>query len=455
MPELELLKGTRDFLPQTQIIRAGVVDTLKALFERYGYSPAETPILNYMELLASKYAGGEEILKEVYQLTDQGKRELGLRYDLTVPFAKLVGLYQGGDILLPFKRYEIGRVFRDGPVKSGRLREFVQCDIDAVGMASPVVEAEQLALAGEAFPALGMAVHCQVNHVDVLKNILTQAGIPEDRAADAILSIDKLKKINREGVIAELKEKGLTGDPVERAFHAFDDLAPLDSSQRMAYLDERLAGTPGAAGVQAIRQMFGYLKALGSPLDARFEPSLARGLQIYTGPVYEFFLTEPGEFEGAVAAGGRYDEIIGRFLHPDDPARARDYPAVGLSFGLEPITMILEERAGKAAQIAQAGEVAPRPRRTVTRVLILPLGDTEAPCLGVAGRLRAAGIAAEVDVMSRRAKKAFSYADRMGIPFVMIIGENELQAGQYSVKHMASGEQRMLGLGEAIDWIAR
>lgn len=450
MPELELLKGTRDYLPQTQIVRAGVADTLKSLFERYGYSPAETPILNYLELLASKYAGGEEILKEVYKLTDQGERELGLRYDLTVPFAKLVGLYQGGDILLPFKRYEIGRVFRDGPVKPGRMREFVQCDIDAVGIASPVVEAEQLALAGEAFPALGLDVYCQLNHVDVLKYILTSTGIPEDRAADAILSIDKLKKIGREGVAAELKEKGLTGNPVAKVFETFDALASLSSADRMAFLDDRLAGTPGAEGVKIIRQMFGYLAALGSPLDVRFEPSLARGLQIYTGPVYEFFLKEPGEFTGAVAAGGRYDEIIGRFLNPDAPDRARDYPAVGLSFGLEPITMILEARAAEAAQ---SGPAAPRPRRTVTRVLILPLGDTETACLGVAGQLRAAGIPAEVDVLSRRAKKAFSYADRLGIPFVMIIGENEIQAGQFSVKHMASGEQRMLGLDDAIGWV--
>ncbi|GAB4318495.1 MAG: histidine--tRNA ligase [Candidatus Sumerlaeia bacterium] len=451
MPELELLKGTRDYLPQTQIIRAGVVDTLKTLFERYGFSPAETPVLNFMELLASKYAGGEEILKEIYALTDQGRRELGLRYDLTVPFARLVGKYQGGELLLPFKRYEIGRVFRDGPVKSGRLREFIQCDVDAVGIASPMVEAELLALASDAFQAIRLDVYCQINHVDVLRTILTLAGVPPDKAADAVLSIDKLKKIGREGVITELKEKGLTDHSIEGVFRTFDELAPLDSTARL----ERLAAvlppdSPGPAAIECLRAVYRYLNALGSVLPVNFEPSLARGLQIYTGPIFEFFLTDPGEFEGAVAAGGRYDEIIGRFLFPNEPSRARDYPAAGLSFGLEPITMILESRS------ARAGAEGRPLRRTVTRALILPMGDAaETAALQAAGRLRAAGIPTEVDAMSRRARKAFSYADRLGIPFVMVIGEDEISTGRYSVKRLADGEQRLLGLDEAIEWISK
>jgi histidyl-tRNA synthetase len=314
-----------------------------------------------------------------------------------------------------------------------------------VGIASPAIEAEMLALAGEAFEALGIDICCHVNHIDVLKNILTIAGVPEDQTAAAILSIDKLKKIGREGMADELAQKGIAGETVERIFDEFDALSGMDSAGRLDRLSKNLAGGPGEAGVGSIRDIFGFLSAQDSRLDIRFEPSLARGLQIYTGPVFEFFCRDAAEFEGAVAAGGRYDEIIGRFLHPEKPDKARDYPAVGLSFGLEPITIILDARAEK--------EREGRPRRTVTKVIIFPLGDTLEACLGVAGRLRRSGIAVEVDFVSRRAKKCFSWADRMGVPFVMVIGENEIAGGTFAVKHLASGEQRQLSLDDAASWI--
>ena len=205
--ELRNLKGTSDFMPQEQRVRQEIIRRLQDVFERYGYQPLDTPIICYFDVLASKYAGGAEILKEVYRLKDQGCRELGLRYDLTVPFAKVVGM--NPEIRMPFKRYEIGKVYRDGPVKTGRNREFMQCDVDMVGVKSVMAEAELMMMAVEIYKMLGLEIYISYNNRKLLSGIIESIGIEPSSVSEVILCIDKLEKIGRDGVESELLQLGL------------------------------------------------------------------------------------------------------------------------------------------------------------------------------------------------------------------------------------------------------
>lgn len=259
--DLSNLKGTRDYLPEAQRIRARVIRTLEDTFALYGYPPLETPMLNRFDVLASKYAGGAEILKEMYRLQDQGGRELALRYDLTVPFAKVMGL--NPDRPLPFRRYEIGRVFRDGPVKTGRNREFTQCDVDVVGISSVLAEAEMMEMAVRIYKTLGLDIVIRYNNRKWLQAVVEAAGIPSDKVLPVLSAVDKLEKIGREGVCGELTQRGITRDQQERFF----------SLLRM--------------GRQALREASAELDALESALEALgvaartvFTPTLTRGLDL-------------------------------------------------------------------------------------------------------------------------------------------------------------------------------
>ena len=212
--ELMTARGVQDVPPEQKILKQGIVDTIKTIFERFGYSPLETPSIERFDILASKYAGGAEILKETFRVEDQGGRELCLRYDLTVPFARFVGMNK--NLKMPFKRYQIGTVFRDGPLKLGRLREFWQGDVDVVGTKSMRADAEMVLIAQAVFKALDLDVIIKVNNRKVLNAVLRSAGIEQEDQETAILSIDKLAKINREGVSAELAGKGFEKKNVEK-----------------------------------------------------------------------------------------------------------------------------------------------------------------------------------------------------------------------------------------------
>ena len=213
------LKGTNDFLPKDQIIRNKIVDILKKNFEKYGYLPIETPILNYYDLLAYKYESDAEILSEIYKLKDQGDRNLGLRYDLTVPFCKVIGLNK--DLKMPFRRYEIGRVFRNGPVKLGRTREFYQCDIDVVGIDNRYIEAEQILMAINTYKDLGIDVLVKYNNRKLMSGLIIESGIPEDKIVATIGVIDKLEKISQEELIEMLESLDITKDSITKLLKLF------------------------------------------------------------------------------------------------------------------------------------------------------------------------------------------------------------------------------------------
>ena len=428
--ELRNLKGTKDYLPAEQQLRNRIRNTLEGVFTRYGCRPLETPILCHYDILASKYGGGEEILKEVYSLKDQGDRELGLRYDLTVPFARVIGM--NPNLRMPFKRYEIGRVYRDGPIKMGRLREFMQCDVDIAGVRSPVAEAELMAMALDAFGELGLDVYISYNNRKLLSGILISLGIEEEQLNRVILSLDKLEKIGASGVQAELHSNGIDAPVIERIFAAFEEEATT------AYYESRYSHALVQEGVAELNELDSYLHALKLDGKVRFNPLLARGLEIYTGTVYEVFLTD-NKISGSIASGGRYDHIIGAFLESDV-----EYPAVGISFGLDVIFAALD-MAGEGLETAPAD------------FFLIPLG-TMASCMKIAHSLRQAGLRVELEMAERRLKRSLDYANKESIPFVLILGENELARQEINLRNMAGGKETSLpleGLAAGLEEVLR
>lgn len=423
---LRSVKGTKNFMPQEQMIRNRIRRTLESVFEAYGCKPLETPMIQYYELLASKYGGGEEILKEVYRLRDQGDRELALRYDLTVPLAKVVGM--NPEMRMPFKRYEIGKVFRDGPVKPGRFREFIQCDVDIVGTSSMLAEAELISMAFAAFQKLGLLVYIEVNNRKLLSGVLQELGVPEELAGDVMLSLDKLEKIGVDGVEEDLRERKVEESIVE-AITSFLQTGALSLEQ----LTERFSSALVQEGASELRQLLAYLQDAGVKGDVRFTPFLARGLGIYTGTVYEIFLQDRS-ITSSIGSGGRYDEIIGRFL-----GDGREYPAVGISFGLDVILTAL-------AMLLAASE------QRSADVLVVPLG-TEAASLALANQLRASGIKVELELTGKRLKKALDYANKEQIPFVAIYGENEANSGNIVIRDMRRGAEHVMPLDEMQQWL--
>ena len=422
MVELAILKGTKDRLPEEQVLREEIVNVLRESFQLYGFQPATTPILELWEVLASKYSGGEEILKEAYKLTDQGQRELGLRYDLSVPLARLIGM--NPNISKPFKRYEIGSCFRDGPIKKGRYREFVQCDADTVGVTSMLADAECLALAHQAFSKLGLDVYLEVNNRKLLSGILIAAGVPSELLSTAILSIDKMKKIGFQGVREELSEKGISTELTKSIFEYFSLEGPY--LEILEQLEKKIDNDLGKQGILELRELHKYLGLFGIIDDVKLLYSLARGLEIYTGTVFEAFTKDPTILDSSLCAGGRYDEIIGKFLRSD-----RIIPAVGISFGLDTIYDALASRE--------------TPPASKTQVYIIPIKSLDV-CVEITTRLRQKGIPTEVDLLNRNISRNLEHANRQQIPFVVIAGKRDLAQKLVTLKNMRKGTEEAVNL---------
>ncbi len=423
--KLENSKGTRDFAPEEKIVRDEVINTLKEVFELYGFSPLETPILNLYEIFESKYGGGSEILKEIFKLTDQGERRLGLRFDLTVPLAKFVGM--NPDLKMPFKRYEIGRAFRDGPVKTGRLREFWQCDVDIVGAGSMLADAEILAVVDSAFKKLGLPIIIKLSNRKFLEGVLDFSGVSKDKRFDAIIAIDKLEKLGESEVIKELEQKGIADDVVAKIMSIIKMKG--SNNELISRLKGLIKSGIGSEGLKEIEELLTYCDSFGVGA-VEFCPSLARGLAYYTGPVYEVFIKD-SKISSAAAGGGRYDEMIGGYL-----GGKKQYPATGIAFGLEVITEALKEK-GKLR------------KKSVAEVFVIPI-KTEQESIRIAEELRKSGIKTEMDILSRGISKNLAYANSMGIPYVIIIGEKELKQNKVKLRDMKSGKEELLSIAEVI-----
>ena len=402
------VKGTVDNLPNKEIIRRKVVNTLTDTFEKYGYLPLDTSILCYYDLLASKYSGGSEILKEVYTLKDQGDRTLGLRYDLTVPFSKVISMNVGKEINLPFKRYEVGKVFRDGPVKTGRAREFYQCDVDVCGIEGTFIEAEMLMMTIECYKKLGIDVYIEINNRKLLEGFIIEADIDKELSSKVILSVDKLAKIGESGVREELREYNIDNTKLDKLFSFFKcSINDLDNMN--------ITNNSFIEGREEIKELFNYITSLSLEEECKFTPYLARGLEIYTGVVWEVF-DKKQRLTCAIGGGGRYDKIITNFI--DD---GNKYPAVGISFGLVPICEILENKS----------------KESFYDLLIIPM-DTNIESLRLAATLRNKGIKVIIEMNKKKIKKALDSANKNNIPYVIILGQNEINNNTIEIKDMNS-----------------
>jgi len=384
-------KGMRDFLPEEKRIREEVVKKIKRVFELYGFEPAETPALEYAEFLEGKY-GEEE--KLIYKFQDRGGRWLALRYDLTAPLARVVA--SNPQLPLPFKRYAIDKVWRYDNPQRGRYREFYQCDVDIVGSRSMMADAEVVACAFRALKELGFESVVRINNRKLMNYIMEKIGV--ERPLEAFRAMDKLDKIGKKGVEGELKKRG-----IKKVREVIELLEVRDLKEV-----ERKFGE--SEGSKELRELFDYLDECG--VKYVFDISLVRGLDYYTGPVFEI----SSEF-GSIAGGGRYDGLIGAFS-------GRDIPATGISLGLERIIEVMK----KEGMIKDPGVKA--------KVFVAEVNQKER-ALRIAEKLRDEGINTEVNLMERSLGKQLEYADKRGIRCVVIVGKRE----KVTVRDMESGKE--------------
>ena len=412
--KLQRAKGTQDFLPEQKIVRQYIIDTLREVFELYGYSQLETPVLERYETLSSKYAGGSEILKEIFTLKDKGNRELALRYDLTVPFSRVIAM--NPQLKMPFKRYQIGQVFRDGPISTGRVREFWQCDVDIVGIKKMTADAEILSLADMVYKKLGLKVKIKVNNRKVLNSILKEADITEN-PEDIILTIDKLYKIGIKGVKEELKSKKLNDKQINKIIN----LISIKGSNQQKL--KELSKLENKEGLEEIKELLSYLKEFKTKVG--FDITLARGLSYYTGTIFEVVLNK--DLSLSLGGGGRYDDMISKFMDSK-----QEYPAVGISFGLDRIYNLLVNKNIK---------------KTNTKIFIIPI-QTLKESLSIAQKLRENNINTDIDLNNKGISKNLDYANKLNIPYVLFIGENELKKKKLKLKDMNSGKEKFLTISQ-------
>ncbi|MEN9787016.1 MAG: Histidine--tRNA ligase [Pseudomonadota bacterium] len=425
---VQAARGTRDLLPEAMHRRLHVLGIIRGIFARHGFEPLETPAIERIETLMGKY--GDEGEKLVFRILErgeggrEGKADLALRYDLTVPLARVMAM--NANLPLPFKRYQVQPVWRADRPQKGRFREFYQCDADIVGSTSPLADAECIAVADTAIAALGFErFEVRVNHRALLRALAAAVGAPE-RESEILIALDKLDKIGRDGVSAELSGRGFAPETLDRLWSVL--AAPFD-------LDAvaRAIGPEADAPAAELRTVMAHARTLGAT-HLVFDATLARGLGYYTGPVYEAVLTDGGV--GSVSGGGRYDGLIGMFS-------GRPVPAVGVSLGVERLLTVMEERG----MLPDAG--------TRTRVLVTVFSDDCAPdSLAVARRLREAGIETETWLGGAgNLGKQFKYAAGKGIPYAVVCGPSERDAGTVNLKDLRSGTQVVVardGLAAAV-----
>ncbi|MFW5865912.1 MAG: histidine--tRNA ligase [Nanoarchaeota archaeon] len=424
--KLECARGVRDIDPQDQLIREKIITEFKTIFSRYGFIPLDTPIIERYDILSAKFAAGEEsdAMSEVYTLKDNGNRKLGLRFDLTLPLARYVGMNK--NLKLPFKRYQIGKVYRDAPVRAGRYREFTQCDVDIVGTEDMLAEATCISIAIDAYKSVGIDVKIQVNNRSFLTSIIQSNNIPAQKTDSLIMTLDKLDKIGVDGVIKESSEKGLEEDVVSKII----DLISVKGSnaEKLSFFRNMLSNNEG---LQELEDLFSYFNN-EDPIE--FTPTLARGLGYYTGTVFEV-VDMHGRLDSSIGAGGRYDNMIGNYLESE-----QDFPAVGISFGLDRIVDVLKKLKRTNEKI------------TRTKLFIVPI-NTKKESFAIAQRFRKAGINTDIDMKGRGPSKNFKQANKEGIPYVGVVGEDELAQDSITIKEMASGKESRTDIEKAISLI--
>lgn len=450
MQKPSIPKGTRDFSPAEMMRRNYIFDSIRQVFRTFGFAPLETPAMENLSTLLGKY--GDEGDKLLFKILNSGDFlsgvsdeqlhgnpnalstrlcEKGLRYDLTVPLARYVVQHQG-EISFPFKRYQIQPVWRADRPQKGRYREFYQCDVDVIGSRSLLCEVDLVEIVAKVFQRLGIRAILKVNNRKILYGIAETIG-HADKMIDITVAIDKLEKIGLEAVNGELREKGID----ERAIEALQPILSLEGANgaKLARLREVLAGSPvGLAGVDETETILSYVETLGTELEIELDLSLARGLNYYTGAIFE---VKARDFAiGSICGGGRYDDLTGIFGMPNTSG-------VGISFG-----------ADRIYDVMTGLDLFPDDTKGTTRALMLNFGgEEERVSLRLAKNLREAGIACEIYPESAKMKKQMEYANRRAVPWVVIVGSDELASGRATVRNMATGEQQAVAFDELINRI--
>lgn len=426
-------KGTRDFGQREMAARNYIFDTIRSVFRTYGYSQIETPAMENLSTLLGKY--GEEGDKLLFRILNSGDAfsgvdfdkpltpqvcEKGLRYDLTVPFARYVVQHRD-ELSFPFKRFQIQPVWRADRPQKGRYREFYQCDVDAIGSKSQLCELELVQIVDKVFEKLGVRVLLKINNRKVLTGLAEICGFP-DKVVDITVAIDKLDKIGLDAVKEEMLSKGLSPEAVQM-------LEPVltlsgSTSEKIAVMRSMMGSSPtGLKGLDELEELFGYVDAAGIGIPVELDLSLARGLNYYTGAIFE---VKALDWQiGSICGGGRYDNLTGIFGLPD-------MSGVGISFGADRIYDVL-----------MGLDKFPKDLRSSTTVLFANMGAEELKyILPVASALRSEGVAVEIYPDQTKLKKQFEYADRKFIPFLSINGGSEVEAGTVNIKNLSSGEQK-------------
>ena len=396
--EFERAKGTREIKPEEKLLMNRIIEKLQKIFELYGFQPLETPAVEGFELLAKKGSGGEAIKDEIYYFKDKSDRELGLRFDLTVPTARVVAT--NPNFQKPFKRYQIGKVWRYDRPQAQRYREFTQADYDIFGSNGAMADFEIIAVTVDVLKKLGLKGKVVVNDRKVLEEAAEKNGVKKEQITDCFRSIDKLDKIGKDGVEKELKDKGINAKI----------LGQLNLS--LEKLEKEL---PSSVALQELKNVFALVKEAGIQEYVQFDLSLARGLEYYTGIVFEV----KSGMGPSIGGGGRYDRLIETY-------GGRETPAIGSSFGIDRILDLLEKQL---------------PAFAPAKIFLAAIGNENfSEVVKIAGKLREQGVAVEVDLMDRNPGKNTEYAYKKGIPFVVFVGEKEISAKELELKNLKTGK---------------
>jgi histidyl-tRNA synthetase len=407
----EVVKGCLDSTSDIQIKLNKIMDIIRKNFELYGFRPFDTPVLEYFETLIGKYEEDSEIVGEIYKLSDRGERKLGLRYDLTVPMCRYVASQK--QLKLPFKRYAMAKVFRDGPIKVGRQREFTQCDADVVGLSGQDVESETLNMFYSTYVELGIDAVLEINNNKILRGAFLQFGFSENELESLILSVDKLKKIGKDAVLDEIAEKGFSSSSAVKAISILE-VKSFDEISKVAEDD-------------LLKEGISELSALVSSLDVfgvkyRINFSMARGLNVYTGNIWEMY-DRSGKVRSSIGSGGRYDKVIG-----DYAGDGRALPAFGVSFGLVPIAACLENKNEKVDI-------------SLTEIVVAPLDEELVlSAQRIAMSLREQGSNTEV-CYDFKLKKAFAYSEFVTAKKLVILGKKDVESDVYTIRDLETKEE--------------
>ncbi|QWK12103.1 MAG: histidine--tRNA ligase [Thermoflexus hugenholtzii] len=433
--EPRLPRGMRDILPEQMMLRRYVIRAFEEIFEAYGFEPLQTPALELRETLMGKY--GPDAEKLIYDARHrEGKEELSLRYDLSVPLARVVAMYP--NLPRPFKRYQIAPVWRAERPQKGRYREFYQCDADIVGTSSMAADAEIISLIHEALTRLGFRNFViLLNDRKLLTGLGRYSGVPEPLLGSLYRAIDKFDRLGLEGVQEEMRRYGIPEEAIARMLELLR--IEGDHAEILGELSRRMQAAEIPEGLEGIRELealLRFVEAMGVPSERyRISFTMVRGLEYYTGPIFETVVTEPKI--GSITGGGRYDGLVGLFAR-------QSVPMTGTSFGIERIIDVIQE----------LGMAPPDLPRTPVQVLVTVFDETRmGASIALAQAFRRAGLKVMLYFEPRRLEAQLRYAHQKGIPFVAILGPDEEARGVVTVRDMGSGEQRTLPPEEAARWI--